>query len=111
MNPAVVANMAKLLIGGTAAAWGFSNSLFNVEGGHRAIVFNRLAGIKEEVGLPVVHACGWCGLGCALLRCWVAALLAGGSVLASGAQLRAAAQHRSGVSNQLIVGTHALGCP
>ena len=26
-----------------------SNCLFNVEGGHRAIVFNRLMGIKEDV--------------------------------------------------------------
>jgi regulator of protease activity HflC (stomatin/prohibitin superfamily) len=49
LNPAAVANLAKLLIGGTALAWGASNSLFNVEGGHRAIVFNRLAGIKENV--------------------------------------------------------------
>ena len=49
LNPAAMANLAKLLIGGTALAWGASNSLFNVEGGHRAIVFNRLVGIKEEV--------------------------------------------------------------
>jgi len=34
---------------GGAAVWGLSNSLFNVEGGHRAIVFNRLMGIKEQV--------------------------------------------------------------
>lgn len=49
INPAAVANLVKLVIGGTAAAWGVNNSLFNVEGGHRAIVFNRLVGIKETV--------------------------------------------------------------
>lgn len=49
VNAAALANMVKLVIGGTAAAWGISNSLFNVEGGHRAIVFNRLVGIKETV--------------------------------------------------------------
>ncbi|CAK0781536.1 Prohibitin-1, subunit of the prohibitin complex (Phb1p-Phb2p) [Coccomyxa viridis] len=37
-----------LLIGG-AAIYGASQSLFNVEGGHRAIVFNRLSGIKDRV--------------------------------------------------------------
>jgi prohibitin 2 len=29
-----------------------SNCLFNVEGGHRAIVFNRIGGLKDEVRLP-----------------------------------------------------------
>ena len=29
-----------------------SNCLFNVEGGHRAIVFNRVVGIKEDVSSP-----------------------------------------------------------
>ncbi|KAM7498059.1 hypothetical protein LguiA_022473 [Lonicera macranthoides] len=29
--------------------YGAANSLYNVEGGHRAVVFNRLVGIKEEV--------------------------------------------------------------
>ena len=37
-----------LLLGG-ATIYGAANSLFNVEGGHRAIVFNRLSGIKETV--------------------------------------------------------------
>lgn len=30
-------------------AYGLSNSLYNVEGGHRAIVFNRITGIKDKV--------------------------------------------------------------
>mmetsp|Transcript_6679 Transcript_6679/g.20616 ORF Transcript_6679/g.20616 Transcript_6679/m.20616 type:complete len:289 (-) Transcript_6679:295-1161(-) len=43
------AQLAKVLVFGGAAVYGVSNSLFNVEGGHRAIVFNRLMGIKENV--------------------------------------------------------------
>lgn len=45
--------LAGLIIGGGALLYGVSNSLFNVEGGHRAIVFNRVTGIKEQV------CCGW----------------------------------------------------
>lgn len=41
--------LARVLILGGAAVYGLTNCLFNVEGGHRAIVFNRLSGIKEEV--------------------------------------------------------------
>ncbi|XP_062214024.1 prohibitin-6, mitochondrial-like [Phragmites australis] len=41
--------LAKLvLVGGTLAYAGL-NSFYNVEGGHRAIVFNRLEGIKDKV--------------------------------------------------------------
>lgn len=29
--------------------YGVANSLYNVEGGHRAIVFNRVTGVKEKV--------------------------------------------------------------
>ena len=49
INPAAVGNLARLLLGGGLAVYGAANSLFNVEGGHRAIVFNRLVGIKETV--------------------------------------------------------------
>ncbi len=35
-----------VLIGG-AAVYGITHSLFNVEGGHRAIVFNRFGGLKD----------------------------------------------------------------
>ena len=41
--------LGSLIIGGGALLYGISNSLFNVEGGHRAIVFNRVVGIKETV--------------------------------------------------------------
>ncbi len=42
--------LAGLLAAGAAGLYGLSNCLFNVEGGHRAIVFNRFVGIKEKVG-------------------------------------------------------------
>lgn len=51
ISPAAVGGIAQVLIGGGIAVYGLANSLFNVEGGHRAIVFNRLVGIKEEVRL------------------------------------------------------------
>ena len=43
------APQARVLLVGGAATWGALNSIFNVEGGHRAIVFNRLVGVKDEV--------------------------------------------------------------
>lgn len=49
VSAAAVGNLAKVLVGGGIAVYGATNSLFNVEGGHRAIVFNRLVGIKDEV--------------------------------------------------------------
>ncbi|CAH9082588.1 unnamed protein product [Cuscuta epithymum] len=54
-------NIPKMPGGGAASAlikfglvagigvYGVSNSLYNVDGGHRAIVFNRISGIKEKV--------------------------------------------------------------
>ncbi len=44
-------SIAKVLVLGGATVWAGTNSLFNVEGGHRAIVFNRLIGVKENVRL------------------------------------------------------------
>lgn len=44
-----VARLAKVLLGGGAFIYAATHSLFNVEGGHRAIVFNRILGIKEKV--------------------------------------------------------------
>ena len=46
---AAAGTLARVLLLGGAAVVGAANSLFNVEGGHRAIVFNRLTGIKETV--------------------------------------------------------------
>ena len=54
-----IRNLAKLvptaapaagaLAGVGAVGWAGYNSLFNVEGGHRAIVFNRVFGVKDKV--------------------------------------------------------------
>ncbi|XP_062212969.1 prohibitin-6, mitochondrial-like [Phragmites australis] len=41
--------LAKLVLVGGALAYAGLNSLYTVEGGHRAIVFNRLEGIKDKV--------------------------------------------------------------
>lgn len=41
--------LVKLAVVGGVAVYGALNSLYNVEGGHRAIVFNRLQGIKDKV--------------------------------------------------------------
>jgi hypothetical protein len=56
--------LVRLVLFGGASIYGLTNSLFNVEGGHRAIVFNRLVGIKDRVRpmIPagpesLLHAC------------------------------------------------------
>ena len=41
--------LLKLGVIGGLCLYGAANSLYNVEGGHRAIVFNRVVGVKEKV--------------------------------------------------------------
>jgi hypothetical protein len=41
------------LLGMTGLAYGAYNSVYTVEGGHRALLFNRLVGVKEEVQVRV----------------------------------------------------------
>ncbi|XP_065875789.1 prohibitin-1, mitochondrial [Euphorbia lathyris] len=41
--------LIKLGVIGGLGMYGVANSLYNVEGGHRAIVFNRLVGVKDKV--------------------------------------------------------------
>lgn len=50
-----VGRLAGVAIGGAALVYGVTHALFNVEGGHRAIVFNRLVGIKDEVYAEGTH--------------------------------------------------------
>ncbi|KAM7275428.1 hypothetical protein ACFE04_017294 [Oxalis oulophora] len=45
----ISASLVKLGIIGGLGLYGISHSLYNVEGGHRAIMFNRLTGVKEKV--------------------------------------------------------------
>lgn len=57
--------LARVLLVGGAVVYGATHSLFNVEGGHRAIVFNRLVGIKEKAS-DASSMCGtlsWGGSG------------------------------------------------
>lgn len=42
-------SLVKVGIIGGLGLYAAAKSLYNVEGGHRAIVFNRLVGIKDEV--------------------------------------------------------------
>jgi len=46
---------AKLLAAGAAAAYGLQQSMYTVEGGHRAIIFSRLGGIQDEVMTEGLH--------------------------------------------------------
>jgi prohibitin 2 len=45
--------LLKVALFGGAAAYAALNSLYNVDGGHRAIVFNRIQGIKDKVSLSI----------------------------------------------------------
>ncbi|XVE99176.1 hypothetical protein REPUB_Repub03eG0174700 [Reevesia pubescens] len=47
--------LLKIGIVGGLGIYGVANSLYNVEGGHRAIVFNRIFGIKEKVYTEGTH--------------------------------------------------------
>ncbi|KAM0928436.1 hypothetical protein ACQ4PT_002480 [Festuca glaucescens] len=47
--PAGAGALVKLALAGGAVWFTASKTLYNVEGGHRAIVFNRLEGIKDKV--------------------------------------------------------------
>ena len=47
--------LARVALLGGAVVYGLANSIFNVEGGHRAIVFNRVVGVKDEVFAEGTH--------------------------------------------------------
>jgi prohibitin 2 len=44
-----IGGMAALLAGGAAIAYGAYNSLYTVEGGHRAVMFKRIGGVQKEI--------------------------------------------------------------
>ena len=44
-----ISALLKLGIVGGIGLYAAANSLYNVDGGHRAIVFNRLVGVKDKV--------------------------------------------------------------
>ncbi|PNX81235.1 prohibitin mitochondrial-like [Trifolium pratense] len=43
-----ISALLKVSIIGGLAVYGATNTLYNVDGGHRAIVFNRLVGVKDK---------------------------------------------------------------
>ncbi|XP_068645589.1 prohibitin-1, mitochondrial-like [Aristolochia californica] len=47
--PGAASALVKVVLIGGLGLYGALNSLYTVEGGHRAIVFNRLVGVKEKV--------------------------------------------------------------
>lgn len=44
-----------LLLGAGAAIYGISESLYNVDGGHRAIIFSRIGGVQDRVYSEGLH--------------------------------------------------------
>lgn len=64
-----VTRLAKVVLGGGAFIYAATHSLFNVEGGHRAIVFNRILGIKEKVINAGIGACSSIVLACQINLC------------------------------------------
>jgi prohibitin 2 len=48
-NTGPASALARLALIGGLGVYGAVNSLYNVEGGHRAIVFNRIVGVKDKV--------------------------------------------------------------
>jgi prohibitin 2 len=51
---AAAGSMVKLALAGGTLWFDASKTLYNVEGGHRAIVFNRFEGIKDKVRLVLL---------------------------------------------------------
>jgi len=45
----------KLLAAGVAGAYGLQQSMYTVEGGHRAIIFSRIGGIQEDIMSEGLH--------------------------------------------------------
>jgi len=45
----------KLLAAGIAGAYGLQQSMYTVEGGHRAIIFSRIGGIQEDIMAEGLH--------------------------------------------------------
>lgn len=45
----------KLLAAGVGLAYGLTQSVYTVEGGHRAIIFSRIGGVKDEIYTEGLH--------------------------------------------------------
>lgn len=49
---AAARSLLTLGLGGAASLYALSNSVFNVDGGHRAIIFSRISGVREKHRSP-----------------------------------------------------------
>ena len=48
-SASVISGVVQTVLYGSVGVYGLYNGLFNVEGGHRAIVYNRVSGVKQKV--------------------------------------------------------------
>ena len=59
LGPAAGSAMARVagvgVVGAGAVAYGGSSCIFNVEGGHRAVMFHRFGGVQEGVRAEGTH--------------------------------------------------------
>jgi len=53
--PKGLATGVKLLVAAAGISYGFNQSLYTVDGGHRAIIFSRIGGVKDEVYAEGLH--------------------------------------------------------
>ena len=54
-DPKIISGIVQTAVFGGAGAYGLYHSFFNVEGGHRAIVYNRFVGIREKTYSEGTH--------------------------------------------------------
>lgn len=54
-DPRIISGIVQTAVFGGAGAYGLYHSFFNVEGGHRAIVYNRFVGIREKTYSEGTH--------------------------------------------------------
>ena len=59
-DPRIISGIVQTAVFGGAGAYGLYHSFFNVEGGHRAIVYNRFVGIRERCVTAVMDTSPAC---------------------------------------------------
>eukprot|EP00123_Amoebidium_parasiticum_P015468 comp22986_c0_seq1/m.36593 comp22986_c0_seq1/g.36593 ORF comp22986_c0_seq1/g.36593 comp22986_c0_seq1/m.36593 type:complete len:297 (-) comp22986_c0_seq1:459-1349(-) len=55
VNTKAIATGIKLLAGASALAYGASQSIYTVDGGHRAVIFSRIGGVQDKVFAEGMH--------------------------------------------------------
>jgi len=54
-SASVISGVVQTALYGSVGVYGLYNGLFNVEGGHRAIVYNRVSGVKQKIYQEGTH--------------------------------------------------------